>query len=90
MEKQLKYYYSLVTGQIEPILPEEVKTLEVYQIPLNKKPRENCNKCYGRAVSQYDVKNSIYVPCSCVRKVIDTENYKNGEISFYIPKLSDS
>ena len=86
MEQKFKYYYSLVTGRIERILADEVKLLEVYQIPLTRRPRENCNKCYGRAFINQDVQHKVYLPCNCVKKVIDTENYKNGEISFYTPK----
>ena len=86
MEKKYKYYYSLVTGHVERILEDELKLLENFQIPLNVLPKDNCNKCYGRRYSTYDAHNKVYNPCSCVRKAIDTENYKGGEISFYIPK----
>lgn len=86
MEKQFKYYYSLVTGHVEKILADEIKLLEVYQIPLKVHPKENCQKCFDRRYVSFDRINKAYLPCACVKKAIDTENYKNGEISFYNPK----
>jgi len=85
-QKEFRYYYSLITGRVERILQDEIKLLEVYQIPLFKRPKSSCNKCYGKTYSNYDKFNKVYIPCSCVKKNIDTENYKNNEISFYIPK----
>lgn len=86
MEKEFAYYYSLVTGRVEKILADEIKLLEVYQIPLKKKPQSTCKKCYGKRYSRYDTFNKAYIPCNCVKKVADLENYQNSEISFYIPK----
>lgn len=84
--KEFKYYYSLVTGRVEKILSDEINLLETYQIPLNKSPKNNCNNCYGRFNLSYDKFNMVYKPCTCVKKVIDLENYKTSEISFYNPK----
>lgn len=86
MEKEFKYYYSLVTGRIERILSDEVNLLETYQIPLVKRPNDSCKKCYGRGYITYDSFNMAYLPCNCVKKLIDKENYNNKQISFYNPK----
>jgi hypothetical protein len=85
-EKSFKCYYSLVTGRVERILSDEINLLEVYQIPLFKNPKNSCNKCYTKRYIKYDEFNKVYLPCSCVKKVIDSENHKNAEISFYSPK----
>jgi len=86
MEKEFKYYFSLVTGRIERIMADEVTILEVYQLPLLKKPRHNCKHCYGRGYESYDPLNVAYIPCRCVKKVIDKDVYSGKQISYYNPK----
>lgn len=81
-----KYYFSIVTGQIVKILPDEVKLLEIYQIPLLKKPNTSCRKCYGRGYSAITSDTKLHNPCSCVIKVIDNSLFTNKEISFFMPK----
>ncbi len=86
MEKEFKYYFSLVTGQFVKILADEVKLLESYQLLLKKKPNTSCKKCYGRGYLHFDSFNKAYIPCRCVKKLVDMENTENKEISFYNPK----
>lgn len=85
-QNSYKYYFSIVTGQIVKILEDEVKLLEVYQIPLLKKPNTSCKKCYGRGYIGRSVDRQLYDPCSCIIKVIDYSLFKNKEISFFMPK----
>jgi hypothetical protein len=86
MEKEFKYYFSLVTGQKVKILSDEVSLLESYQLPLKKKPSNSCKKCYGRGYLHYDSFNQAYIPCKCIKKLVDLENSANKEISFFNPK----
>lgn len=84
--KEYKYYFSIVTGQVVKILPDEVNLLEIYQIPLNKRPNTSCKKCYGRGYSSITSDTKLHNPCSCVIKVIDNSVFKNKEITFFMPK----
>lgn len=84
--KEFKYYYSVVTGQVVKILADEIKLLEVYQIPLLKKPNTSCKKCYGRGYTGINSQNNLYSPCNCILKIIDHSLFTNKEISFFMPK----
>jgi len=86
MKKEFKYYFSLVTGRVEQILPEEVKILETYQIPLKKKPHHSCKHCYGRGYSSFDRYNNAYIPCRCIKRCMDKEVTETTQISYYNPK----
>lgn len=86
MDKEFKYYFSFVTGRVEKILADEVGILDSYQLPLKKKPTSSCRKCYGRGYKHFDKFNQTFIPCKCVKKVMDTEITKDMEISFYNPK----
>lgn len=80
------YYFSLVTGEVVQIEKYEIKTLFSYQIPLIAKPKPSCNACYGRGYSSYK-KGGIYNPCKCLKKIIDSENFKSETVSVFLPKI---
>lgn len=68
----LKLYFSLVSGDIYYIEPDEIKNLDSSQIPLLKKPNSNCKKCYGRFYTMFETKRKYYIPCpKCMRTCVD-------------------
>jgi hypothetical protein len=68
----LKLYFSMISGDMYYIEPDEVKNLDKSQIPLTKKPRGNCNRCYGRFHIGFETKKKYYIPCpKCMKKCVD-------------------
>ena len=82
------WVYSLLTGQYYTLLKEEVKHLYSWQIPFTKKPKSNCNKCYGRAYTGHNPKSNVYEPChKCITNNL-LEGYKGDKITIHMPKLA--
>lgn len=72
--------FSLVSGDIYEIESDELKNLDQYQIPLKKRPKQNCKKCYGRLYIGYNKTIQIYQPCpSCVQRCVDFDLMKGEE-----------
>jgi hypothetical protein len=70
--EELKLYFSLISGELYYIEPDEVKNLDNNQIPLVKKPNSKCKQCYGRFYTGFEVTKKYYVPCpKCMKKCID-------------------
>jgi hypothetical protein len=76
-KKDLLLYYSLVSGDIYYIMPDEIKNLPKHQLPLLKKPSSNCKHCYGRGYAGKDLKSNIYIPCRCMQKCFDFSKTKD-------------
>jgi hypothetical protein len=66
MEKYL--YWSFQTGEFFDVLEDEIETLTPFQVRLKKKPKSNCNRCYGRFYEGKNIKTGLYIPCQRCRK----------------------
>lgn len=71
--------YSAFSGTFYEVLESDIPLLDVGQIPLLKKPKSNCNKCYGRGHMGRDTQNYTYDVCYCVRKVVNFDIIKSAE-----------
>lgn len=71
--------FSVFSGTLQEVPKSSVMSLGLGQLPLLKKPKDNCNKCYGRLYQGRDVNNLSYVPCKCVNKNINLESLKEIE-----------
>ena len=79
--KDLKLFFSMVSGDMYYVEPDEVKNLAKDQIPLLKKPNSNCKKCYGRFYTGFETIKKYYVPCpTCMRKCVDWESLKEDPV----------
>lgn len=71
-----KLYISAYSGEIYYIPEDEEKNLDEGQIPLLQKPKENCNKCYGRGFTDKNIITGFYSICKCMRNRIDYNKLK--------------
>lgn len=81
METQNKkiWVYSVFSGILYELPEKDIKLLDIGQLPLKKRPNTSCKKCYGKYDIGRDTQNYAYVPCSCLRKVIDFDILKSLE-----------
>ena len=81
METQtnLQWMYSVFSGETYQCLTTDIKLLDIGQLPLKKLPNTSCKKCYGKFNLGRDAQNYAYLPCSCLRKVIDFDIIKSLE-----------
>jgi hypothetical protein len=63
--------FSVYSGIIYDIYPEEFALLDDGQIPLTKRP-SSCNKCYSRGYSGFNTDKLYYTPCTCINKIVDS------------------
>jgi hypothetical protein len=76
MNKEIVYCYNIFTGKYFQLLKSDVKLLSQGQFPLKKRPSQSCKKCYGRGYTGKNVTDFTYIPCSCLRKQIDFDLFK--------------
>lgn len=65
-------YFSVFSGQIYS--QDEDQEVDAFQIPLlcRPDPKKNCNKCYGRLYTAYNLSHKHYEPCrKCLKKYLD-------------------
>jgi len=73
MKKYL--YWSFHTGEVYEVLEDEIPMLDNFQVPLVKRPKANCKKCYGRFYSGLNTNTGLYIPClKCGRKCISFDS----------------
>ena len=78
---ELKLYYSLISGDMYYVQPDEINTLDNNQIPLVKKPSSSCKKCYGRFYMGFDPNKKYYIPCpKCMKSCIDWATAKEDAV----------
>lgn len=82
----MSLYYSLFSGLIYDVLPEEIKILDEGQVPLKKRPHPSCKGCYGRGFTTNDKERGIYPLCKCMKKCI-LDGYKPVQVKL-LPKDS--
>jgi hypothetical protein len=70
--------FSIFSGTFYDLPESDIDIIDVGQVPLMKLPPSNCKKCYGRGYTGRDYQNYGYVPCNCVRKVVDVSKIKRG------------
>lgn len=75
-------YYSLLSGDIYTISPDEVDNLDEFQVPLHKAPSDKCKHCFGRGYMGYDRAKQYYPMCKCVFKLIDREKVQDIGIKY--------
>lgn len=72
MEKYL--YWSMHTGEFFDVLEDEVPTMDAFQVRLTKRPKSNCNRCFGRFYEGKNTNTGLYIACQkCRKSCIDYE-----------------
>jgi hypothetical protein len=71
--------YSAFSATYYEIPESDYSLLDPGQLPLIKKPQQNCNKCFGRGHLGKDKQTYTYAICNCVRKVINRDLIKRTE-----------
>jgi hypothetical protein len=66
--KETVLVYNFTASTIYSIPTKDVEFLEPSQLILEKKPKSNCNKCFGRLYIGWEVNRNHYIPCTCVSK----------------------
>jgi hypothetical protein len=74
--KNLCLFFNMVSGDFYYIMPDEVKNLDKYQLPLLKKPSSSCKHCMGRGFEGKHVKMNIFMVCRCMQRCINFEKAK--------------
>jgi len=88
--QELKLFFSLVSGEMYYVEPDEVANLDKSQVPLIKKPSQSCKKCYGRFYTMYETKKKYYMPCpKCMKKCVDWESMKAEEAIVETPMTTN-
>lgn len=86
--KQL--YFSLLSGEMYYVEKDEIKNLDKYQIPLKKKPKSSCNKCYGRMYIGFNLTLKIYEICrKCAHSCIDFSFVENKSIDIDVETMKE-
>jgi hypothetical protein len=70
-----KLIYSVFSGTYYSVPVDDVKLLDVGQVPLKENPRK-CKTCFNRGYIGRDQTTLAYDLCNCVRKVIDFDYIK--------------
>lgn len=84
-----KLFFSVLSGVIYELPEDMKKSLDQYQIPLTKKPPSNCNKCYGRLYTGYNLSLKVFNVCPrCGNRFIDHAQMKN-DLNIETPKQTN-
>jgi hypothetical protein len=71
-----KFIYSVFSGTYYSIPEKDFSLLNQGQIPLIKKPKNSCKKCFGRGHCGRDSSNFTFILCNCIKKNIDFDLIK--------------
>lgn len=71
--------FSIFSGTFYDLLETDLNLMDEGQLPLIKNPSSSCKKCYGRGHIGRDAQNYGFIPCMCVRKVINLSIIKRAE-----------
>jgi hypothetical protein len=71
--------FSVFSGTYYEIPESDASLLDVGHLPLTKKPKSNCSKCFGRGHLGRDTQSYGYAVCSCLQKNINHDIINNGE-----------
>lgn len=80
--KQKLIYYSLLSGDVYEIAEDEIGNLDDFQVPLIKKPKSNCKRCYGRGYIGRDRVKKYFIMCNCIKKYIDKERIGDINVKY--------
>jgi len=81
INKPLKMFFNLLSGDIYYLEADEVDNVDMYQIPLIKKPKSSCKHCYGRFYIGYISSKKHYAICpKCKNTCIDWAALKDNYI----------
>jgi hypothetical protein len=90
-KQELKMYFSLISGDLYFVEADEVKNLDKAQIPLIKRPKSNCKKCFGRFHIGFENIRKHYLPCpKCMKKCVDWDAIKDDEIVVETPVTTNT
>ena len=73
-------FYSLLSGDVYELSIDEIDNLDEFQIPILRKPKHNCKRCYGRGYIGQDLIKKYYPICSCIGRHIDKERIKTMQL----------
>lgn len=76
--KKSKLIYSVFSGTFYQICEDDISLLDMGQLPLLNKPKNNCKKCLNKGHLGRDINNFSYTVCNCIRKVIDLNLIKKN------------
>jgi hypothetical protein len=71
--------FSVFSGTFYEVLRNDIKFLDVGQLPLKKKINSRCSKCFGRGHLGRDTQTHGYIVCNCLRKSVDHDMIKHVE-----------
>lgn len=81
MNDNKQLMFSLVTGEIYTIEPDELKNMDKYQIPLIKRP-SRCKTCYDRFYVGFNTTLKVYSLCArCVTRCVDFTKLPSQEFN---------
>jgi hypothetical protein len=67
----MKTIFNVYSGSVFELQEDELKNLQEGEIPLERKPKASCKKCYGRGYIGKDKLKFIFQPCTqCIEKNI--------------------
>ena len=79
----MKHVFNVYSGSVFCLEETELKNLQEGEIPLEKAPKTNCKKCYGRGYTGKDTLKYIYQPCSqCVESNILSGYEKQASFNY--------
>lgn len=76
--KKTKLIYSVFSGTLYQTSEDDVSLLDMGQLPLLNKPKNNCKRCLNKGHLGRDINNFSYIICSCIKKVIDLDLIKKN------------
>lgn len=71
--------FSVFSGTFYHLPENDIEVVNVGHLPLDKVPKNSCNKCYGRGYTARDTQNLTYNPCACVLKNLNLKLLKKIE-----------
>lgn len=78
-------FFSAFSGTFYHLPESDINLLGLGQLPLKKRPKHNCKKCFGRGYTGRDTNTLFYVTCSCLQKELNLDILKQIEDK-HIPK----
>ena len=72
MNTKPQIMFSLLTGAIYTVDPNDINAVDMYQVPLKCLPQVKCTKCFGRMHTGFNNTSKVYQLCNkCVPKCVD-------------------
>lgn len=79
--------FSLITGNIFQINEDEIKSLDINQLLLINRPKNNCKKCFGRFHVGKNLTSGFYTICpKCAIRCIDLDDMETRLVKKNVQK----